>query len=470
MEGSYCLAFPWLILPVVSSKDQMARESRAALRRLQHEMRTPIGQIIGYSEMLLEEAREDHEDFVADLEKIHGAAEGLLVVVDETLQTDAGPQRPTPRTDGSGDFSQIAKTSGRILVVDDEPNNRDLLGRRLERHGYRVDRAEDGVTALRMIERERFDLVLLDVMMPGMSGHEVLDVLRRDRSVTELPVILVTALSERDDIVEGLRHGANDFVSKPIDMPILLARIETQLAALASARELESLAQELELRSRFIRRMFGRYVSDDVADTVMGEAENLELGGEKREVSILMSDLVGFTPLTESLDASQVVTILNNHLGVMIDVIQSHGGTIDEFIGDAILAFFGAPLAHGDDPARAVACALAMQAGMAQVNAKNAALGLPEVAMRISVSTGDVVVGNIGSERRSKYAAVGSAINLAARIELHSGGGDVVISDETRRQLGSVLDVTKSWEVVAKGFADPIRIHRVCSIDASFDD
>jgi adenylate cyclase len=260
--------------------DRSKRDSRTALRRLQHEMRTPLSQIMGYSEMLLEDARDQHEEFVPDLEKIHLAAEGLLEVVDQTLRIDAGANasvRTAETPDGNAETAE--RMLGHLLVVDDEPNNRDLLSRRLERKGYRVQTAEDGLVALRMIEAERFDMVLLDVMMPRMSGFEVLDVLRRDRSRTELPVILVTALSEREDIIEGLKRGANDYVTKPIDFPIALARVEAQMSAVRASRELESLAQELELRGQFIRRMFGRYVSDDVADALMHQAETLEVGG-----------------------------------------------------------------------------------------------------------------------------------------------------------------------------------------------
>ncbi len=202
---------------------------------------------------------------------------------------------------------------------------------------------------------------------------------------------------------------------------------------------------------------------------VMQQAESLELGGEKRRVSILMSDLVGFTPLTESLEPTQVVALLNNHLGAMIAVIQAHGGTIDEFIGDAILAFFGAPLAREDDSARAVACALAMQAAMAEVNARNQTLGLPDIEMRIAVATGDVVIGNIGSERRSKYAAVGGAINLAARIESHTGSGEGVICDATSRDVADAVHVTETRRVEAKGFDGLIRVHRVSAIEGSFE-
>ena len=301
-------------------------------------------------------------------------------------------------------------------------------------------------------------------MMPGMSGLEVLEVVRREHTASELPVILATALTDRSDVVEGLRHGANDYVTKSIDFPILLARVETQLAVLRATREIESLAQELELRGAFIRRMFGRYVSDDVADAVMHQAESLELGGEKRHVTILLSDLRSFTRLSGSLEPQQVVALLNNYLGAMTQVIHEHGGTIDEFIGDAILALFGAPIAGEDDAARAVACALAMQRAMGQVNERNRARGLPDIEMGIAVATGEVVVGNIGSERRMKYAAVGSAVNLAARIEAQTRGGEVLISDETWQAVADLVTVEEDREVEAKGFERPVRIRRVSAI------
>ena len=448
----------------MSPDKQSGRESRTTLRRLQHEMRTPLGQIIGYTEMLLEEARDEHPDLVPDLEKVHRAAGELLRVVDETLRTDAGPSVPASSAEQREESTPEAPDSERILVVDDEPNNRDMLARRLERSGYAVDMAVDGVEALRKISQNRFDLVLLDVMMPGMSGLEVLDAVRREHTTSELPVILATAMTDRSDVIEGLRHGANDYVTKPIDFPIVLARVETQLEVLRATREMESLAQELELRGAFIRRMFGRYVSDHVADAVMSQAESLELGGEKRQVTILLSDLRSFTRLSGSLEPQQVVALLNNYLGAMTQVIQEHGGTIDEFIGDAILALFGAPLAGEDDAARAVACALGMQRAMGQVNERNRARGLPEIEMGVAVATGEVVVGNIGSERRTKYAAVGRAVNLAARIEAQTRGGEVLISDETWQVVADLVTVEEEQNVEAKGFEHPVRIRRVSAI------
>ena len=158
------------------------------------------------------------------------------------------------------------------------------------------------------------------------------------------------------------------------------------------------------------------------------------------------------------------MALLNGYLGAMSEVIQSYGGTIDEFLGDGILAFFGAPVAKEDDAERAVTCAVAMQRAMASVNERNRRRGLPEVEMGVGVSTGDVVVGNIGSEKRTKYGAVGSPVNLAGRIESYTLGGEIWISETTRRALGPVAEITAQRDVHPKGLEAPIRIHRLSGI------
>ena len=185
----------------------------------------------------------------------------------------------------------------------------------------------------------------------------------------------------------------------------------------AYVREIEHLADELKVRNRFIEETFGRYLSGEVVAQLLSSPDGLELGGEKRKLTMLMADLRGFSAIAERLSPEQVVRVVNNFLGTMAEVVLSHGGTIDEFIGDSILGFFGAPVSREDDAQRAVSCALAMQKGMERVNRRNRDEGLPAVEMGIAVHTGDVVVGNIGSVKRAKYGAVGSHVNLTARSE-----------------------------------------------------
>ena len=273
-------------------------------------------------------------------------------------------------------------------------------------------------------------------MMPGLSGLEVLARVRERWPASDLPVIMATARDASENVVEALRLGANDYVTKPLDFGVVLARIETQLELRRQKQEIRRLADDLEVRNRFIRAVFGRYLSDEVVAALLASPEGPRLGGEMRTVTLLMSDLRGFTPLTEGLPPEQVLRLLNSYLAAMADVIMAHQGTIDEFVGDAILAIFGAPLAREDDARRAVACAVAMQRAMAELNRRNEAEGLPRLEMGIAVHTGEVIVGNVGSERRTKYGVVGSAVNHAGRIESFTVGGQVLISEATLRAAG----------------------------------
>lgn len=243
--------------------------------------------------------------------------------------------------------------------------------------------------------------------------------------------------------------------------------IEEELAL--KIEEIESLVRDLEVRNSFIRAIFGRYLSDDVVTTLLESPEALRLGGERRRVTILFSDLRGFSGISERLSPEQVVTLLNIYLGGMAAVIDAYRGSINEFIGDGILIVFGAPLELEDAAARAVACALAMQAAMAEINATCAAQGLPTLEMGIGAHTGEVIVGNIGSKRRAKYALVGRNVNLASRVETYTVGGQVLISDSTAVEIGDALDLSASFRVRPKGFRDELVLHEVAAIRGAYE-
>lgn len=348
-----------------------------------------------------------------------------------------------------------------LLVVDDNALNRDMLSRRLEKRGYRVTVAEDGRQALASIENTSFDLILLDVMMPGIGGLEVLESVRKSTPATELPVIMVTAKDQSEDIVGALQLGANDYVTKPLDFPVVLARCQTQLSLRKATLEVAQLNRQLEEKNQFIRDTFGRYVSDDVAQSVLDTPDGLRFGGEKRDVTLLMSDLRGFSAMCERLDPEHVVRILNLYLGGMTDVIVRHGGTIDEFIGDGIFVIFGAPRVMEDHAHRAVACALSMQSALASVNDCLRAERLPDVQMGIGIHTGEVVIGNVGSDRRAKFGAVGSNVNVAGRIETYSVGGQVLVSEDTFRLLAEDAVCRDMIEMKGKGLAAPVKLYDV---------
>jgi adenylate cyclase len=467
------------------------------LSQVRHDLKTPINQIIGYSEMLAEDAED--KSTLADLTKITLAAKTLLELIDKELKpgkiTLGAPAAPTsaPAPAASTKASGPSRTAGdappipgalaalpplpgdtdpgvdRLLVVDDNEMNRDMLSRRLKSKGYIVALAEDGQQALDMLAKDPFDLILLDVMMPGISGIDVLRAVRQTKSRGDLPIIMATAKDQSDDIVEALKLGANDYVTKPIDFPVCLARVQSQLALKRAQDQVKRLAAGLARRNDLIKATFGRYLSDEVVDQILEAPGGARLGGDKRTVTIMMSDLRGFSALSERLPPEQVVRIINNYLAAMTEVIRKHKGTIDEFIGDAVLAIFGAPVLREDDAKRATACAVEMQLAMHAVNEYNRKNDLPEIEMGIALHTGEVIVGNIGSEQRAKYGVVGTAVNLTSRIETYTIGGQILISDATYVAAGKSVVVGGQMAVKAKGLKEPMIAHDLKGVAEPFN-
>ena len=194
---------------------------------------------------------------------------------------------------------------------------------------------------------------------------------------------------------------------------------------------------------------------------MLADPDKLALGGETRRLTIMMSDLRGFTAMAERMKPHEVLAVLNHYLGAMADIIVEYGGTIDEFIGDAILVIFGAPIPGKDDARRAVACAVAMQRAMIAINEHNSKSGLPRLEMGIAVNTGEVIVGNIGSQKHIKYGVVGSHVNLTARIESNTVGGQVLISGSTLELAGDHIEIGEKQLIVAKGFPEPIAAYEI---------
>ncbi len=226
----------------------------------------------------------------------------------------------------------------------------------------------------------------------------------------------------------------------------------------------------LEERSKkFIRGAFSKYLAPTVVDQMLKDPAKLQLGGETRRLTIMMSDLRGFTAMAERMKPAEVLAVLNHYLGTMADIIVEYGGTIDEFIGDAILVIFGAPIEADDDARRAVACSIAMQRAMKGINEHNQKLGLPKLEMGIALNTGEVIVGNIGSQKHIKYGVVGSHVNLTARIESNTVGGQILISGPTLELAGADVTVGEQQMIIAKGFPEPIAAHDLKGIGAPYN-
>ncbi len=234
------------------------------------------------------------------------------------------------------------------------------------------------------------------------------------------------------------------------------------------ARAFTRMTEGLKERER-IKDTFGRYLTQEVVKRLLESKDGLKLGGEIREISIMMSDLRGFTALSSGMSPEQVIKFLNRYLGKMVEIILDHRGIIDEIIGDGILSFFGAPEHIENHPELAVACALKMQTAMREVNALNEADGLPHLEMGVAVNTGEVVVGNIGSEKRAKYGAVGAQVNFTGRVEGFTVGGQVLISKATYEKLSGQLEVGDVLTVEMKGVRGKAQLYDVKGIRGDYE-
>jgi adenylate cyclase len=347
----------------------------------------------------------------------------------------------------------MAKRPARILAVDDNKQNLDILSKALTVAAYDVIKASDGPAALKLIETAPPDLVLLDVMMPGMSGYEVCKRIRAVESTRLLPVVMLTALSDVADRIRGIEAGADDFLSKPFNREELLTRVKSLL-------RIKTLHDELETKNRLLRTLFGRYVSEEVAAEIVADpARHLELGGEKREVTVLFGDLRGFTPLAEQLDPQEAVDILNTYLKFVIDTVFESRGTLDKFHGDGFMAFFGAPIRREDDPFNAVRCALAIQEGLKHITFPK----FPDlrVNMGMGLNTGIVLAGNIGSERRTDYTVVGDEVNVAQRFEASAGPGQILMTGSTYERVKDVVLVRELGHLRVAGKQEGVMAYDV---------
>lgn len=234
--------------------------------------------------------------------------------------------------------------------------------------------------------------------------------------------------------------------------------------AVKAMRQIQYLNSQLQLRNKLLNETFGRFLSDEIVRQLLDTPDGLMLGGKKRTLTIMMSDLRGFTAMSEQMDPQSLIAMLNHYLGAMTDVIQRYNGTIIEFIGDGILAVFGAPLASDHHASDAVAAAVAMQMQMDNINEWNQERDFPVLEMGIGINTGEVIVGNIGSEKRTKYGVVGSHVNLCGRIESYTVGGQILISPQTRSMISCDLDVVQELEVYPKGVKGALILSQVTGI------
>ena len=439
-------------LAAARAADCLARHAPdAEPARLGHDLRNHMGSISGYVELILEEEGQQLPPvLVTALAELRESARAALEGGREPVAGSTIAQRQLPQA-----------APGTLLVIDDSEQSRELLGRHLARQGHRVLSAASGDEGLDILRREKVDLVFLDLVMPGMSGLELLAILKADAALRAVPVIVISGISETSGVIRCIEAGAEDYLNKPFNPTLLQARLAAGLERKRWHDREEAYRRELERNQRFIRNTFGRYLSDEIVDALLESPQGLRLGGSACTVTILMADIRNFSWICENHEPEQVVQLLNNYLGAMSSIIMAHNGTVDEFIGDAILAIFGAPVSRDDDALRAIACARDMQEAVAGINDRNRALGLPEIGIGIGLNTGKVVAGNIGSERRSKYGVVGHTVNLTARIEAFTAAGEILAAASTIEEVGEAVETGRQFTAQPKGMAGEVTIFTI---------
>ncbi len=341
----------------------------------------------------------------------------------------------------------MAESGARLLVVDDNKVNRLLLIRALELQGHRGVGAENGRVALQMLEREAFDLVLLDIAMPEMDGFQVLERLLANSRLRDLPVIVTSAVEGLDSVVRCIELGAEDYLAKPVNPVLLKARIGAGL----EKKRLRDQQKEL------VRRFATREVAQDLQES------GFALGGKRVNATVMFTDIRGFTSLAESQPPEETIELLNTWYTLMFDAIGAHGGVVSLMVGDGLMAIFGAPLPLPDHCACAVRSALEMQETMALFNVERRVAGKPEIRIGIGIASGDMVAGYAGTNERATYTCIGDTVNLAARLEAHTKVAQraILTDGATRAGLGDGFAVEALGVVPIRGKAAAVDVFAV---------
>ena len=356
----------------------------------------------------------------------------------------------------------------RILVVDDTPLNLKLLGDLLAVKGYAISTAASGEEALATMTAEMPDIVLLDVMMPGLSGYDVCRRIRADPATALLPVVMVTSLDPQQERIHGIEAGADDFLSKPINQPELFARVRSLLRIKSLQdevrRQAEALKQwnaKLEDRVRDqvaeLQRLsqLKRFFAPAVAEAIVNAGEQSILAPHRREICYVFVDLRGFTAFTDSAEPEEVQAVLHDYHAAMGRLITEHEGTLDRFAGDGILVFFNDPLPIPEPGKRAARMALAMRAAFGGLRERWLESGY-DLDLGIGIARGYATLGAFGFEERFDYSAIGGVVNLAARLCGEAKAGEILIDQRTRAALGDTFMVEPVRKMVLKGFVQPV--------------
>jgi adenylate cyclase len=348
--------------------------------------------------------------------------------------------------------SAPASRPGNILIADDNRVNRLLLARGLEQEGHGIVFAEHGREALDLLRQGRFDLLLLDVLMPELDGFEVLAELKEDPHLRDIPVIVTSALDELDSVVRCVEMGAEDYLTKPVNPVLLSARINASL-------------EKKRLRDQQ-RELISKFATKEVAEDLL--TSGFSLGGQYVDASAMFCDIRSFTTISESREPEETIELLNDYYLLMMDAITGEGGIVNQMVGDGLMAIFGAPVPRDDHRQAAVLAARQMIELIRLFNQEQAAQDKIQIQIGVGIASGRVVAGYTGTHNRATYTCVGDTVNVAARLESHTKelGRPILIDENTRQGLGDGIAVEAQGELLMKGKTEPTVVYAV-PVDAA---
>lgn len=335
----------------------------------------------------------------------------------------------------------------RLLVIDDNKVNRMVLSRSLEQQGHVVETASDGREGLEKLRATPFDLVLLDIEMPEMNGFQVLEACLNDMELRQIPIIMTSAMEELDAVVKCVELGAEDYLTKPVNAILLRARVNASL-------------EKKRLRDEQ-RKLFRTFATKEVAEELL--RTGFSLGGKKVKASVMFADIRSFTTITENQGPAETIELLNGYFGMMFEAIANNGGTVNQMVGDGLMAVFGAPIYFTDHRERAVRAGLDMLDQLKLFNAQQAEKNKTQIHIGIGVASGNMIAGYTGTQTRAAYTCVGDTVNLASRIESHTKTAlrPFLIDLFTREGLSDSYKLEDLGPVLFKGKHQVINIFSV---------
>jgi adenylate cyclase len=384
----------------------------------------------------------------------------------------------TPAGVGAESDAGETATRGTILVVDDNEENRDMLARRLRRQDYAVRTATGGRAALETLTATPVDLVLLDVMMPDLDGYAVLQRIKADPGLRDIPVLMISALDELDSVVRCIQLGAEDYLAKPFEPVLLQARVgaclEKKRLHDQEARQQRELA---ELNGTLERRVteqvaqlerlgrLKRFFSPQLAELIVAGGADDPLRTHRREVTVVFADLRGFTAFAETAEPEELMGVLREYHAEMGRLILAHEGTLERFTGDGMMVFFNDPVEVPNPAERAIRMALAMREVVAGLSARWRKRGW-ELSLGVGIAQGYATIGAIGFEGRLDYGAIGTVTNVAARLCAEAAGGQILASARVAAALEGLIEADDLGPLALKGLARPVPIWSVRGLRA----